>query len=138
MNKKHFIIGAGVLLLLAAAYYYFFPGRNLLEVVGVKKPAEQLPTAVREDMTTKTATDGSFIKASPIVKDSNGFPLIQGDGSLFKPNKSVKEIQQAINEKYGSSLKLDGIYGPKTAAALNVHGFPAVVYLEDYYEILGI
>ena len=140
--KKTFIIIALVLLIAAAAYFYITPGQNVLEVVGLKKPAVDpaagATAAVKDDMTKSTATDGNFVKQPAIVKDLAGFPLVEGDGSMFSPNKSVKEIQQALNERHGTSLKIDGVFGPKTAKALNVHGYPQVIYLDDYLEIRGI
>ena len=141
--KKTFIVVSLILLILAAIYFYVSPGKNLLEIVGLKKPAPVDPViapapATPEDLTKKTPTDGSFVNQAPIVKDSNGFPLQQGDGSIFKPNQSVKEVQQALNDLHGSTLKVDGIFGPKTARALSAHGFPVVIYLEDYYQIQGV
>lgn len=140
MKKTAIIIGA-VLLMIAAIYYYMNPGKNILETLGLKKPAIDPATgsAVKDDLSVKTATDGSFVKQAPIVRDSNGFPLQNGvSGSLFKPDQSVKDIQKALNDLHGTTLKVDGIFGPKTARALNVHGFPELIYLEDYYEVLGV
>lgn len=141
--KKTFIIIGAILLLLAAAYYYFFPGRNFLEVAGIKKPAP-IPEvgavdAVRENLSNKTADNGSFVKQAAVVKNTNGFPLIQGQsGSIFAPDIMVKDIQQSLNERYGTKLAVDGIFGPKTAKALNIYGFADVIYGDDYDEILGI
>ena len=139
--KKPIIIIVAVLLIAAAVYYYMNPGANILESIGLKKAAIDPVTgaAVKDDLSGKTATSGNFVPQAEIVRDSNGFPLQQGiSGSLFSPDKSVKEVQKALNERHGTSLKLDGVYGPKTAKALNVHGYPALIYLEDYYEILGV
>ncbi len=139
--KKTLIIIALILLILAAIYFYVSPGKNVLEIVGLKKPVldpAQLPAPAKaEDLTTKTPTEGSFVTQAPIVKDYNGFPLVEGDG-YDKPNQSVKDIQKALNDIHGTTLVIDGIFGPKTAKALNVHGFPDTIYLEDYYEILGV
>lgn len=140
--KKTFIIIAAIILIALAVFYYMNPGGSILESVGLKKPAVDPllnSPATREDLSGKTPTNGGFVVAKPIVRDSNGFPLEQGvSGTLLRPDKSVKDIQKALNELHGTSLKIDGIYGPKTGRALNVHGFPALVYLEDYYQILGV
>ena len=140
--KKTVIIVVAVLLIAVAVFYYTNPGKNILEAVGLKKAGtDPVPgtSAVKEDVTGATPNNGGFVITKPITRDSNGFPLQQGiSGSIFSPDQSVKEIQKYLNERYGSNLKVDGIYGPKTAKALNIHGFPALVYLEDYYEILGV
>jgi hypothetical protein len=140
--KKTAIIIVAVILIALAVFYYMNPGKNILESVGLKKTETDplaAANATKEDVSGKTPTTGSFVASSPIVRDSNGFPLQQGvSGSLFRPDKSVKDIQKALNELHGTTLKVDGIYGPKTARALSTHGFPALVYLDDYYEILGV
>ena len=138
--KKPIIIIAAVVLIALAVYFYMNPGKNLLATLGLKKESIDpiSGAAVKEDMTGATPTNGGFVVSKPIVKDSNGFPLMQGDGSLFAPDRSVKEIQKALNDLHGTTLKVDGVYGPKTGRALNAHGFPALIYLEDYYEILAV
>jgi len=139
--KKTAIIVVAVLLMVAAIYYYMNPGVNILDTLGLKKPVIDPVTgsAVKDDLSVKTATDGSFVKQAPIARDSNGFPLQQGvSGSLLKPDQSVRDIQKALNDLHGTTLKVDGIFGPKTAKALNVHGFPELIYMEDYFEVLDV
>jgi hypothetical protein len=138
--KKTFIIIAAVLLIVAAVYFYVMPGKNILETMGVKKPvAPPAAPATKDDLTNKTPTSGGFVDKAKIVRDSNGFPLVEGEsGGYLRPDQSVKDIQKALNDRFGSSLAVDGIFGPKTAKALNVHGYPEIIYLDDFYEILGI
>jgi len=140
--KKTAIIVVAVILIALAVYYYMNPGGSLLESVGLKTAATdplQNSSATKEDLTGKTPTNGGFVVANKIVQDANGIPLMEGkSGSFLKPDTLVKNIQKALNEKHGTTLKVDGIFGPKTAKALNVHGFPSVIYLDDYYEIMGV
>lgn len=139
--KKTAIIVVAVILIALAVYYYMNPGGSILESVGLKKPAVDPllnSSATKENMAGQTPTNGGFVVAKPISQDANGIPLMEGkSGSFLKPDNLVKNVQKALNEKHGTTLKVDGIFGPKTAKALNVHGFASVIYLEDYYEILG-
>lgn len=137
--KKTFIIIAAVLLIAAAVYFYVMPGKNILEALGVKKPAAPAVPATKDDLTNKTPSSGGFVDKVKIVRDSNGFPLVQGEsGGYLRPDQSVMDIQKALNSRFGSNLAVDGIFGAKTARQLSIHGFPELIYLEDYYEILGV
>jgi hypothetical protein len=44
----------------------------------------------------------------------------------------VKVIQQALNTRYKAGLDVDGIWGPKTEAALKKHGLPTTVTEQQY------
>ena len=130
MKKKHLIIAGAIILLVAAAYYYFFPAKasTVLEATGLKTPTPATGT-------TKTGT----VATSTITQDANGVPLMQGkSGSLLHPDQLINNIQKALNAQFKTGLSVDGIFGPKTAAALTAHNFPTVIYLDDYYEIMGV
>lgn len=59
-------------------------------------------------------------------------PLVQGSkGEL------VKSIQVALNTKYNSGLKTDGIWGAKTQAALIANKLSTTIYWKQWYEITG-
>jgi len=135
--KKTFIIIFAIVLLAAAIWYYMNPGKNLFEWLGLKKAAAALgikgASVVPEDISKGTVNNGSFVTAAPIVQDASGFPLMPGSRNSY-----VKEIQHALNTRFGSELVEDGIYGPKTEKALSAHGFQSTVYWKHYYEILGI
>jgi len=135
--KKPLIITAAIILIAAAVYFYYYPSKNILEVLGIKKPAI-VPgitgaTTGLEDLTTKTPISGSFVKQAAIVQDANGFPLMPGSSNGY-----VKKVQQALNDRFGSELVVDGIYGTKTEKALSAHGFQSTIYYAHYYNILGI
>jgi len=49
----------------------------------------------------------------------------------------VKNVQSALNKRFGSALVVDGIYGTKTQRALSAHGFQPTIYYKHYAEILG-
>jgi len=140
--KKTFIIISAVLLIVAAVYFYAMPGKNILETLGMKKPVTPAVPATaqtKDDLTNKTPTSGGFVDKVKIVRDSNGFPLVQGEsGGYLRPDQSVMDIQKALNSRFGSNLAMDGIFGAKTARQLSIHGFPELIYLDDYYEILGV
>lgn len=140
--KKTFIIIAAIVLIALAVFYYMNPGGSILESVGLKKPATDpllsgVPV-VKEDLSKGTPNNG-FVPGTTVKQDANGIPLMEGkSGSYLKPDNLVKNVQKSLNERHGTNLKVDGIFGPKTAKALNVHGFAQVIYLDDYYEILGV
>lgn len=133
--KKTFIIIIAILLILAAAWYYFYPGVNFFEWIGLKKKAApgEGATLIPEDVTTKPVNNGSFVTAAQVVQDKNGFPLMPGSRNSY-----VAQVQQALNDRFGSSLVVDGIYGPKTQKALSAHGFQSTIYYKHYYEIIGV
>lgn len=129
--KKSLIIIAAVLLIVAAAWYYMNPGKNILVSLGIKKGAQPLPT---DQESIKKLSDTQTVSAEgKVVQDERGFPLMPGSR-----NEYVKNIQAALNDRYGSSLVVDGIYGPKTQRALSAHGYQSTVYYKHYFEILGI
>ena len=79
------------------------------------------------------ASQSSFTKSEAPKKDSRGFPLSTGSTGEY-----VKMIQKALNDRFGSNLVVDGIFGTKTAKALGAHGFNAdAIYYKHFNEILG-
>lgn len=75
----------------------------------------------------------SFADKANVVKDINGFPLVQGD-----TGDKVKVLQAALNRNWGSALVVDGIFGPKTYKAISANGFNAdALSLKEYYQITG-
>lgn len=132
--KKTIIIIVAILVIAGAAYFYFKPGTpgEILKKLGIKKAADPV-AAGPEDLTTKAPDNGAFVTAAPIVQDKNGFPLMEGSRGEY-----VKNIQKALNERFGSDLVIDGVFGTKTARAIGAHGFNIPVYYKHYYQILGI
>lgn len=88
--------------------------------------------------------DGDYIPSSPDIPPAlpayqpsapapaqavpaSPFPL-----KLNSRGDRVKVIQQALNTRYKAGLDVDGIWGPKTEAALKKHGLPTTVTEQQY------
>lgn len=67
---------------------------------------------------TPASTGGSTAPVFPLKLNSRG--------------DRVKVIQQALNLRYKAGLDVDGIWGPKTEAALKKHGLPTSVTEQQY------
>jgi len=124
---KKILIPVLLLIGIFAAYWAAFG--NPIDKIFSPKAAD--PVVPANASTTKSA-GGSFTIAPKIVKDSQGFPLMEGDKNSF-----VLKLQRALNLRFGSELELDGVFGTKTAKALSAHGFTTVVYHKHYDEIIG-
>jgi peptidoglycan hydrolase-like protein with peptidoglycan-binding domain len=80
-----------------------------------------------------TAAQSSFMKQPVPGKDAKGFPLSVGSRGQY-----VEIIQKALNERFGSNLVVDGVFGTKTAKALSTHGYnPDAIYYKHFNEIVG-
>ncbi len=127
-KMKKLLIPALLLIGIFAAYWAAF-GNPITKIFGTKSP-DVPPAKVAGSVSTKT---GSFLPSPEIVQDKNGFPLMAGSRGDY-----VKQLQQALNDRYGSELVIDGVFGTKTAKALSAHGFnPSAIYYKHYNEILG-
>ncbi len=133
--KKTIIIIVAILVIAGAAYFYFKPGKGgeILKKLGIKKAAADPVAIGPEDLTVKAPDNGAFVTAAPIIQDKNGFPLMEGSRGEF-----VKNIQTALNTRFGSDLVVDGILGTKTARAISAQGFQVPVYYKHYYSIIGV
>ena len=49
----------------------------------------------------------------------------------------MRELQLALNRKYGAGLVPDGDWGAKTQKALLSNKLPVVIYWKQYSEITG-
>lgn len=91
------------------------------------------PNSGSPETPTVGSVNGSFIPSSTVTQDKNGFPLMQGS-----KGKYVEMLQKALNDRYGSDLVVDGIFGTKTAKALSAHGFnPDAIYYKHFNQVLG-
>jgi peptidoglycan hydrolase-like protein with peptidoglycan-binding domain len=81
-----------------------------------------------------SAGGGSSSKATAKVAAPSGstFPIKYGDKS-----DAVKSLQEALNGRYNAKLDVDGIYGPKTRAALTNNKFPIIIDFSAYVSIMG-
>lgn len=78
------------------------------------KPSSPLDTAKRAATSAaKKAASSAFHSASKGFSLSDLLPSSKGTATL---NKSVADIQAVLNT-HGSTLRRDGLYGPKTASA---------------------
>ena len=128
--KKQIIIIALVIVIAIAIYAYLNP--EILEKIGLKK-------AVDQGSANGTGTDTVAPKkaALPAVSKDK-WPLEEGkSGSLLNPSPAVKELQKYMNAG-GANLVEDGIYGPRTKAALKSREYPLVITWDDYLNILDL
>jgi hypothetical protein len=112
MNKKLLMWGGAALLTGAAAYF----------IIKKRKQKQLLPpgTPVNE------STNGNFkpvttnqVSNSPVKSD---FPL-----QIGSRGENVKKVQTFLNQKINAGLIVDGVFGAKTAAAVQqVIGSPIV------------
>lgn len=131
MKKTIMIIS--VLAAAFTAWIVIFPDKNPLKKL-LKKPGDtpaQNPAS--QPINTGANNPGSFMPPAPDTKDLAGFPLSQGSRGAY-----VSAMQAALNNRFGSALVVDGIFGPKTYKAISANGFNAdSVTYKTYLEILG-
>jgi len=132
MMKKKIFIGLAVVVALVAAWIVLFPGKTPFDFFGKKKSA--IPDTTPGNSSQATSADtGNAINPDtrPTVKDSEGFPVIYGD-----TGNNVEAIQEGLNLKFGSTLAVDGIFGPKTKQALSAHGYSDTITKAQWLEIV--
>jgi hypothetical protein len=130
------LLGLGIL----AAYWVAYGVNPIKKMFGSAATPEtpETPAAIGSESNNKPSpyaqpSTGSFLKSPATGKDFRGFPL-----SIGSTGEYVKAIQKALNDRFGSNLVVDGIFGSKTAKALGAHGFNAdAVYYKHYNEIVG-
>lgn len=122
---KKIIIIISILLAAAAAWILAFPNKNPLKKIAAKTPGNQ-------PISTNETIPGSFLPISGTT-DMAGFPMSQGARGQL-----VKALQSALNNKYGSGLVVDGIFGPKTYKALSSNGYNAdSLSYKEYLRLIG-
>lgn len=130
---KKLLIPVLILLAVVAAYWVAFgnPFAKLFSSGG--SSTDENPDAL-ENQPTVISPGGNFqVQGAPIA-DTAGFPLRIGSTGQY-----VKNLQAALNTRFGSELVVDGIFGTKTAKALSAHGYnPDAIYWKHYYSVLGI
>jgi peptidoglycan hydrolase-like protein with peptidoglycan-binding domain len=93
-------------------------------MITLPTPGEAIPTG--------NIQTGSFYPTRT-TDNMPGFPLSQGSRGEY-----VKNMQRALNDRFGTALVVDGIFGPKTYKAVSANGFEAdAVTYAEYMEILG-
>jgi hypothetical protein len=112
---------------LIAAYIVLFPKNNPVKKLFTKS------TPAPGSTNTKTGTSGQQPAATNSASAPAGFPLSEGSRGLY-----VTQLQNALNKYFDATLKVDGIFGPKTAAAIAAAKFdPTNVSYTDYLDILN-
>jgi len=128
MKKNIFIILA-FLVVVVAAWLVLFPGKNPLTILKGATPC-QTPATISDH-----TQNGSFTPAVETAGQPAGFPITP-DVHTYRAD--IAQIQSNMNDFHGSSLVVDGYFGPKTLAALKAYGYcstGALTYAE-YDEIL--
>lgn len=128
---KKFIIPILLILAIFAAYWVAYGINPIKKILGTGTAPDVAPSPVAS---SGTSPGGNFIKAPAVSPDANGFPL-----SIGSTGQYVKNLQTALNTRFGSELVVDGIFGIKTAKALSAHGYnPDAIYWKHYYDVLGV
>lgn len=129
---KKLLIPILLILALIAAYWVAF-GNPFFKIFGPSVPSP-VAEPVEAQTGTTTSPGGNFKPTTAPVKDASGFPL-----SIGSTGQYVKNLQTALNSRFGSELVVDGIFGTKTAKALSSHGYnPDAIYWKHYYDVLGV
>lgn len=127
-RTKFILIGLGVVAVGTGGYFLF---RHLQQ-----KRDEHETLNFQDQINSGThtpelpASNPSTASPKPAVV-YNQFPLkYKSKGTL------VRDIQTALNKKYGASVPVDGDWGPKTETALNKLGLPNVITSEIFARIV--
>lgn len=107
MNRKQILIGAAIVVLVVAIY---------LAVKKYKEGKLEIPF-----VSTQAPPSGSGLNESKMLK--------QGTSGA-----EVEELQAFLNDVFGESLEIDGIFGPLTEAALLSSAGVNQITLEELYE----
>lgn len=135
--KKALII-LTILFAMLAAWIVAFPQKNPFKTLFSKDKQPATPGAIPittapQAIKTGSQSPGSFLPQTPISQDLLGFPLMQGSTGVY-----VRNMQAGLNDRFGSDLVLDGIFGPKTYKAISANNFNAdAVSYQEYKEIVG-
>lgn len=140
---KNFKIILLVFVATAIAYLIAFPDnaiKKLFSKSGSSSEGDIIEaagsTAVNsaQPASSSNTMPSSFLPQANLVKDANGFPLVKGD-----TGDNVAALQRALNDRYGTSLDVDGIFGRLTYRAISSNGYNAdAVSYAEYLQILGI
>ena len=117
------IIWITVIAVVVWVAWYF--NKDLFAATTTKASGTNTVGASGGGSTTTTSTASKNLGAGT-------FPIKEGDRS-----ESIRIMQQALNSRWGSTLVLDGIYGPKTRQSLSAHGFNTSVSYAEYLEVIG-
>ena len=140
---KNSLLMLAVLVAAVAAWIVAFPNKNPIKKVfakpstggGATVPSSITPAQPVNAIKTGRSYPGSFVPQIPVDSSGKvGFPLMQGSTGQY-----VRNVQRALNERYGSTLVVDGIFGPKTYKALSSHNFNAdALNYQEYLILLGL
>ena len=119
MKTKTIIIILVIVLVLAAGVWFF-----------AKKQTDTTTTTGTSGTGAGTGGTGS---GTAKVTEPEKMPLVQGSTGTL-----VKDIQTALNSKYKAGLTVDGIWGPKTQAALSGNNLATTIYWQEWSEITGL
>jgi hypothetical protein len=82
--------------------------------------------------TTGGTSTGTAAKTTTPAAAKSTFPMKYGDRG-----EPVKQLQQGLNGRFRANLVEDGIYGPKTQAALVANNFPQTLEFSNWLEVVG-
>lgn len=131
--KKHVFIIFAALVAIVAAWMLLYPGKNPLTILKAKKATTPAATPGAGVDTT----NGAFNPAKAAAAEPAGFPIYP-DPHTYR--RDIAAIQETLNATYGSSLLIDGYFGPKTLASLKAHGFAATdaISYNDFQLLLNL
>jgi len=124
IKPQHIVLGAGIIGIgVFAAWYLTRPEKDTLSSIFPNAPQ---PEPALEPTPNRT---------KPRQTVQTGFPLkFNSRGAL------VKQLQQALVDKYGNVLPVhgvDGHWGKETQAALTSNGLPIVIDAPTFSQIVG-
>lgn len=128
-KTKFILIGLGVVAAGAGAYYFLKKRdendiKDFQDMVSSGTPV--LPAASTPPATTYKAPAA---KKPAVVY--NQFPLKKGSKGT-----TVRDLQNALNQKYGAKIGIDGDWGNETQTALQKLGLPLVIDSQTYAKII--
>jgi hypothetical protein len=103
-NKKSIVIILMVLTVAVAVYWFIWRK---------KSPQADVPGNNPDPINAKPGAASPNQGTNPPTAANSDFPLTTGSRGKY-----VTAIQQLLKDKYKISLTVDGIFGPKTKAAL--------------------
>lgn len=129
--KKSTLIILGSIIALVAAWMILLPGKTPWSFLKSKTPA----TVPGDVLAAPTIKNGSLTPPASTSGDPAIFPL---KVDVYNYKKEVAEIQRVMNVYFNTDLVVDGLFGPKTLAALKANGlaYGEEITHQDYLTLI--
>ncbi len=128
-RTKFILIGLGVVAVGTGGYFLYRHLQQKGDEKDIQSFQDQINSGTNLPELPAQSKPSTPSYPKPVVY--NQFPLkYKSKGSM------VRDIQTALNKKYGASVPVDGDWGPKTETALNKLGLPNVITSEIYARMI--